>query len=60
MALTRDGSVWDWGYGYNGELGNNDPTNANSDTPVQVVGSGGTGFLTGITAIAGAASSARR
>ena len=53
MALTGDGSVWDWGYGISGQLGNNNANNASSDTPVQVVGSGGTGFLSGITAISG-------
>lgn len=38
-----------WGYNFNGQLGDNTLTQRN--TPVQVVGVGGTGTLTSITAI---------
>jgi alpha-tubulin suppressor-like RCC1 family protein len=44
-ALRSDGTVWAWGEGGHGELGNN--SNANSSTAVQVTG------LTGVVAIAG-------
>jgi len=49
LALRNDGTVWAWGYNANGQLGNN--TTTNSLTPTQVKGSGGTGYLIGITAI---------
>jgi alpha-tubulin suppressor-like RCC1 family protein len=42
-ALRSDGTVWAWGYGVDGELGNNSITDATS--PVQVSG------LTGVTSI---------
>ena len=44
-ALTSSGTVYAWGYGTNGELGNGGTSN--SDTPVSVSG------LSNITAIAG-------
>jgi alpha-tubulin suppressor-like RCC1 family protein len=50
VALTASGNVFDWGQGNNGELG--DHSIANSFTPVQVVGIGGAGELTGISSIA--------
>ncbi len=50
-ALRNDGTVWAWGNNDNGELGNNNAT-GDSGSPVQVLGPGGVGFLTGITAIA--------
>jgi len=50
LALKSDGTVWAWGRGAEGQLGNN-ATN-NSATPVQVVGPGGTGYLTNVIAIA--------
>lgn len=46
MALLTDGTVWTWG----GYVGNG--TTGIKNTPVQVVGNGGVGFLTGVTAIA--------
>ena len=49
-ALTTSGSVKCWGYGASGQLGNNNTTN--QTTPVDVVGTGSTGTLTGITQIA--------
>ena len=51
LALRNDGTVWAWGYNEYGELGNG--TFTTSGTPVQVVGPGGSGYLTGIVAIAG-------
>jgi alpha-tubulin suppressor-like RCC1 family protein len=50
VALKQDGTVWAWGYNGDGELG--DGTETGYSTPVQVVGPGGIGFLTGVTAIA--------
>jgi alpha-tubulin suppressor-like RCC1 family protein len=47
IALKSDGTVWDWGFNGDGQLGND--TTTGSTLPVQVVG------LTGITAIAGGA-----
>lgn len=46
-ALRDDGTVWAWGYGADGELG--DGSTADSATPVQVTG------LTGVTSIAAGA-----
>ena len=51
LALKNDGTVWAWGYNEYGELGNG--TFTTSGTPVQVVGPGGSGYLTGVVAIAG-------
>lgn len=50
---SSDGSVWTWGNNTDGELGNNDPSHANQNTPVQVVmdGTGGQP-LTGISVVA--------
>ena len=50
MALKNDGTVWAWGYNGIGQLGTGTYNSVN--TPVQVTGSGGVGFLTGIVAIA--------
>lgn len=50
VALKADGTVWAWGYNSVGELG--DGTTTNRSTPVQVLGHGGVGYLTGVTAIA--------
>ena len=50
LALKSDGTVWAWGFNGQGELGNG--TNTNSNTPVQVLGPGGVGYLSGVTAIA--------
>ncbi len=56
IALRNDGTVWTWGGGSLGELGNNTTTAAQL-TPVQVLGGaqGGT-YLTGISAISGGSS----
>ncbi|MBQ9492746.1 MAG: hypothetical protein IJR54_03320 [Oscillibacter sp.] len=35
VAVTSDGSIWTWGYGYSGQLGNG--KTENSDTPVKVL-----------------------
>lgn len=48
-ALKSDTSVWCWGDNGTGELGN--ATNSSSNVPVKVSGTGGSGFLTGVTAI---------
>ena len=50
LALRSDGMVWAWGWNSSGQLG--DSTTTDHSTPAQVVGPGGTGFLTGVTAIA--------
>jgi alpha-tubulin suppressor-like RCC1 family protein len=42
-AIKTDGTLWTWGFGYRGQLGNNDITNRSS--PVQTV-SGGTNWRT--------------
>ena len=56
LALKNDGTVWAWGYGGHGQLGNN--TTTDSSTPVQVVGPNGVGYLTGITSISAGANHA--
>ena len=50
LGLKNDGTVWAWGYNSNGQLGDNTVTQRN--IPVQVKDAAGTGFLSGITAIA--------
>jgi alpha-tubulin suppressor-like RCC1 family protein len=50
LALKSDGTVWAWGINDNGQLGNG--TNLEAHLPVQVLGVGGSGFLTGIDSIA--------
>ena len=47
VASRSDGTVWNWGYNSNGQLGNNSTTT--SPVPVPVSG------LTGVVAVAGAA-----
>jgi parallel beta-helix repeat protein len=55
IALKNDGTVWAWGYNGSGQLG--DGTNNNSNVPVQVKDPDDlSGFLTGVTAIAGGGS----
>jgi alpha-tubulin suppressor-like RCC1 family protein len=52
LALKSDGTVWAWGYNYDGELGNGAATTTGCrcvPTPTQVPG------LAGVTAIAGGA-----
>jgi alpha-tubulin suppressor-like RCC1 family protein len=51
-ALKSDGTVWAWGPGDGGKLGDG-KINVPSHTPVQVVGPGNIGFLTGIVDISG-------
>jgi alpha-tubulin suppressor-like RCC1 family protein len=48
-ALNSDGTVWTFGDNYEGELGNG--TIAHAQTPVRVVGPGGTGILDRVVAI---------
>jgi len=52
-ALSTTGAVYCWGYNYYGQLGNNSTTDSN--VPVQVVGVGGSGLLSGIASIAAGA-----
>jgi alpha-tubulin suppressor-like RCC1 family protein len=52
-GLKSDGTVWAWGNNGAGELG--DGTTTTRSLPVQVLGAGGTGFLTGATAVAAGA-----
>ncbi|MFH0772626.1 MAG: filamentous hemagglutinin N-terminal domain-containing protein [Candidatus Omnitrophota bacterium] len=49
VALNTDGTVYAWGSNYYGQLGNNSTTD--SKVPVQVLGVGATGYLTGISQI---------
>ena len=49
-ALKENGAVYCWGDNAEGQLGNNNAV-TDSDTPVQVVGVGGTGTLANITYI---------
>jgi len=51
ITLLADGSVWTWGYNYNGQLG--DGTTNNNSVPGEVLGPGGTGFLNNITMVMG-------
>ena len=50
LALKGDGTVLAWGVNAQGQLG--DATTTGRTTPVQVVGPGGSGVLTGVSAIA--------
>jgi alpha-tubulin suppressor-like RCC1 family protein len=50
IYADQDAGVWAWGYNLNGELG--DGTTVNRPRPVRVVGPGGEGYLTNISAIA--------
>lgn len=49
LALKSDGTVWAWGLNTNGRLG--DGTTTQRTTPVQVKGTGGVGYLSGITSL---------
>jgi alpha-tubulin suppressor-like RCC1 family protein len=49
LALDSSGNVWAWGENNLGQVGDNDTENRN--TPVQVLGEGGAGYLSDITAI---------
>jgi alpha-tubulin suppressor-like RCC1 family protein len=49
LALLSDGTVVAWGYNDEGELGDGETTQ--SDVPVQVKGAGGSGTLSGVSAI---------
>ncbi len=49
LALHHDGTLWAWGYNYDGQLG--DGTNDNRNTPVQVKGLDGIDFFEDTVAI---------
>jgi len=51
ITLKPDGTVWSWGLNAMGQLGIG--TTKDASLPVQVVGQGGTGYLTGIVAVMG-------
>ncbi len=53
LALKSDGTVWAWGDNYYGQLGDNTTTQRN--TPIQVLGAGGSGYLTNVSAISAGA-----
>ena len=54
LALRSDGTVWAWGANNCGELGNGiSGSGTHKNTPAQVLGEGGIGYLDGVTAIAG-------
>ena|GEM_PF-6881755 len=48
-AVKADGTVWCWGLNSNGQLGNN--TTEQKNAPVQVLGVGGSGYLTNVAAV---------
>jgi alpha-tubulin suppressor-like RCC1 family protein len=50
MALKSGGTIWCWGYNGGGQLG--DGSFTDRSTPVQVLGPGSIGYLTGVTAVA--------
>ncbi|HEX3565501.1 MAG TPA: IPT/TIG domain-containing protein, partial [Acidimicrobiales bacterium] len=50
VAVTAGGHVYAWGYNGSGQLGNG--TTTITTTPTEVEGIGGTGFLSGIVAVA--------
>ncbi len=50
LALKADGTVWGWGANRSGELGNGGVAAGSKAT--QVVGPGGTGFLTNVVSLA--------
>ena len=51
ITLKSDGTVWTWGLNAHGQLGNG--TTTDSSLPVQVLGPGETGYLSGIIAVMG-------
>ena len=54
LAVKGDGTVWTWGYDGFGQLGDNaSHAGSQSRLPVQVEGVGGSGFLTGVSSVAG-------
>lgn len=52
-TIKSDGTVWSWGENGSGQLGDNTTTQRN--TPVQVVGPGGVGYLTDVVFVEGGA-----
>lgn len=52
VALKTDGTVWAWGNNSYGQLGTSATATEINSTPAQVLGVGGSGYLTGIVNIA--------
>ena len=53
IALKSDGTVWAWGNGVDGQLGDGTSgVGVDKSTPVQVKGPGGNGYLTDVVAVA--------
>jgi len=50
LGIKADGTVWAWGANNYGQLG--DETTTTAETPVQVHGAGGIGFLQNVVAVA--------
>jgi hypothetical protein len=50
IALLADGTVWAWGPNYGGQLGDN--TTNDRSTPAQVLGQGGSGYLSNMGGVA--------
>jgi alpha-tubulin suppressor-like RCC1 family protein len=53
LAAESDGTAWAWGLGGQGELGDGDNQYRDASAPVQVLGVGRSGVLTGIIGIKG-------
>ncbi|MCX7711691.1 MAG: FecR domain-containing protein [Clostridia bacterium] len=49
LAVSNTGQVYAWGNNNRGKLGDNDISETDKPAPVQVLGEGGTGNLTGVT-----------
>jgi alpha-tubulin suppressor-like RCC1 family protein len=51
LTLRSDGTVWSWGNNFDGMVGMGSYTPSSIATPTEVVGPGGIGFLSAVTAI---------
>ncbi|MHB8983959.1 MAG: RCC1 domain-containing protein [Carboxydocellales bacterium] len=52
VTVKSDGTVWSWGSNDSGQLGTGSSDYASHPIPAQVVGPGGVGYLTRVTAVA--------